>query len=121
MKNFRELRVWQAAIDLVEKIYFLTRGLPKEELYGLVSQLRRVAVSVPSKIAEGHTREHLGEYLHHLSFAQGSLAEIETQIEIALRLRYITPKDASDLFTDISALGKQMYSLRNSLSTKRSS
>src|SRR5687768_10236839 len=90
MKSFRELRIWQAAMDLVEKVYLLTRSVPKQETYGLTSQLQRAAVSIPSNIAEGHAREHLKEYLHHLSMAQASLAELETQLEIALRLKYLT-------------------------------
>ena len=90
MKSFRELRVWQAAMELVEKIYQVTKEFPKEELYGLTSQVRRAAVSVPSNITEGHTREHLKEYLHHISMAQASLAEVDTQLEIGKRLRYIS-------------------------------
>ena len=70
MKSFRELRVWQASMILVEKIYMVTQDFPKREMYGLTSQIRRAAVSIPSNIAEGHTREHLKEYLHHLSMAQ---------------------------------------------------
>lgn len=69
MKSFRELRVWQGSMDLVEVIYRLTRAFPKEETYALAIQLQRAAVSIPSNIAEGHTREHLKEYLHHLSMA----------------------------------------------------
>ena len=76
MKSFRELRVWQRAVDLVERIYLLTQKFPRDEIYGLTSQIRRAVVSIPSNIAEGHTREHLKEYLHHLSMAQASLAEI---------------------------------------------
>src|SRR5438034_11347896 len=90
MKSFRELRVWQKAIDLVEKIYLLTRDFPKQETYVLTSQVRRAAISIPSNIAEGHTREHIKEYLHHLSMSQASLAEVETQLEIATRLRYVS-------------------------------
>ena len=115
MKSFRELRIWQAAMDLVEKIYLLTRSFPKQETYGLTSQLQRAAVSIPSNIAEGHAREHLKEYLHHLSMAQASLAELETQLEIALRLEYLTAGQLKVLMDDSSSLGKQMYSLRNAL------
>lgn len=115
MKSFRELRIWQAAMDLVEKIYLLTRTFPKQETYGLTSQLQRAAVSIPSNIAEGHTREHLKEYLHHLSMAQASLAELETQLEIAVRLKYLTVGQLKELMDDSSSLGKQMYSLRNAL------
>ena len=115
MKSFRELRIWQAAMDLVEKIYLLTRSFPKQETYGLTSQLQRAAVSIPSNIAEGHTREHLKEYLHHLSMAQASLAELETQLEIARRLKYLTAEQLKELMGDSSSLGRQMYSLRNAL------
>ncbi len=78
VKSYRDLRVWQAAMNLVEQVYRLTRAFPKQETYGLSSQMQRAAVSIPSNIAEGHTREHLKEYLHHLSIAQASLAELET-------------------------------------------
>jgi four helix bundle protein len=115
MKSFRELRVWQQAIDLVEKIYRLTQTFPKQETYGLMSQLRRAVISVPSNIAEGHTREHLKEYLHHLSMAQASLAEVETQLEIGVRLDYISRGQLSNVLDEISGLGKQLYALRNAL------
>ena len=119
MKNFRELRVWQAAMSLVEKVYTLTHGFPKHETYGLTSQIRRAAVSIPSNIAEGHTREHLKEYLHHLSMAQASLTELETQLEIAVRLRYLLPQVLEPIQSDINSLGKQMYALRNALVAQR--
>ncbi len=83
MKSFRELRVWQQAMELVEMIYRLTQKFPKHETYGLMSQLQRAIVSVPSNVAEGHTRDHLREYLHHISIAQASPARIETQVEFA--------------------------------------
>lgn len=115
MKSFRELRVWQLAMDLVEKIYLHTQKFPKEEVYGLTSQIRRAVVSVPSNIAEGHTREHLKEYLHHLSMAQASLAEVETQLEIGTRLKYVLPEQLEQLVIEINSLGRQLYALRNSL------
>jgi len=115
MKSFRELRVWQAAMVLVEKVYMLTHDFPKQETYGLTSQIRRAAISIPSNIAEGHTREHLKEYLHHLSMAQASLAELETQLEIAVRLRYLLPSAIQQIQSDINSLGRQMYALRNAL------
>ena len=86
VKSYRDLRVWQASMDLVELIYQMTRGFSKQETYALCSQMQRAAVSIPSNIAEGHTREHIKEYLHHLSMAQASFAELETQLEIATRL-----------------------------------
>ena len=115
MKSFRELRVWQAAMNLVEKVYLLTRRFPKQETYALATQIQRAAVSIPSNIAEGHTREHLKEYLHHLSMAQASLAELETQLEISMRLKYLLPQQLIPVNTDINSLGPQLYALRNSL------
>ena len=115
MKSFRELRVWQKAMDLVEKVYLLTQDFPKQETYGLISQVRRAVVSVPSNIAEGHTREHIKEYLHHISMAQASLAELETQLEIATRLNYLLPSQLKELLPEVTSLGKQLYALRNAL------
>ena len=77
VKGFRDLRVWQAAMELVEKIYRFTQKFPAQEMYGFTSQLRRAAVSIPSNIAEGHTRAHTKEYLNFLSVTQGSLAELQ--------------------------------------------
>ena len=118
MKSFRELRVWQVAMNLVENIYRLTRNFPKQETYGLGSQMQRAAVSIPSNIAEGHTREHIKEYLHHLSMAQASLAELETQLEISGRLKYVLSDELKTLLSEASSLGRQMYALRNSLKTR---
>src|SRR5580765_986333 len=115
VNSFRDLRVWQAGMDLVESIYQLTQEFPAQETYGLTSQLRRAAVSVPSNIAEGHTRESTKEYLHHLSMAQASLAEVRTQLEIAGRLRYVTEQQIGRLIEQCVALSKQLFALRNSL------
>jgi len=115
LKSFRDLRVWQAAMDLVEHIYRLTQNFPKSELYGLTSQLQRAAVSVPSNIAEGHTREHTKEFLHHLSIAQASLTELETQLEIAVRLKYVGAAEVNFVLEQVVSLGKQQYALRNAL------
>jgi len=100
---------------LVEDVYVLTRSFPKQEMYALASQIQRAAISVPSNIAEGHTREHLKEYLHHLSMAQASLAELETQLEIGARLGYLSSDQLQRALEKTSSLGKQLYSLRNSL------
>ena len=113
--SFRDLRVWQLAMDLVDLVYRLTRSFPKNEIYGLASQIQRAAVSVPSNIAEGHTREHTKEYLHHLSMSQASLAELETQLEIAIRLGYVSLQEARSIAEHAESLGKQLYALRNAL------
>ena len=115
IQSFRDLRVWQMGMELVEEIYGLTNGFPKHETYGLAGQLQRAAVSIPSNIAEGHSRWHLKEYLHHLSMAQASIAELETQIEIARRLHYVSPEDAERIFKLSASLGRQMHALRNTL------
>ena len=121
MKSFRELRVWQLGISLVELVHDLTRSFPKEEIFGLSSQLRRAAVSVPSNIAEGHAREHLKEYLHHLSIAPGWLAEVETQLELCVRLHYVSRDKGVHMFEQTSALGRQILALRNALRKKANS
>jgi four helix bundle protein len=118
MKSFRDLRVWQRVTDLVERVYILTQKFPREETYGLSSQIRRAVVSIPSNIAEGHTREHTKEYLHHLSIAQASLAELETQLEIATRLKHLSAAQTNEVLTEITSLGKQLYALRNALVRK---
>src|SRR5918911_4332848 len=115
IKSYRDLRVWQASVDLVEQIYRLTKTFPKEETFGLSSQMRRAAVSIPSNIAEGHAREHIKEYLHHLSMAQASIAELETQFEIATRLSYISREQFNQAFDFTQSLGRQLRSLRKSL------
>jgi len=102
-------------MELVVETYRVTGKLPKQETYGLASQMQRAAVSIPSNVAEGHTREHIKEYLHHLSVAQGSLAELETQVEIAKRLNYLSSEQCQDVAARMPSLGKQLYALRNSL------
>jgi len=84
-KAYRKLVAWQKSMDLVDEVYQLVKLLPAEERYGLCSQLSRAAVSIPSNIAEGYGREHRGDYVRHLSFARGSLMEVETQLIICAR------------------------------------
>ena len=115
VNSFRDLRVWQAGMDLVESIYQLTQVFPQHESYGLTSQVRRAAVSVPSNIAEGHTRESTKEYLHHLSMAQASLAEVQTPIEIAGRLKFDDEERIARIIEECVGLSKQLFALRNSL------
>jgi len=104
---------------LVYGVYRVSAGFPPEEMYGLRSQIRRASVSIPSNIAEGHTRSSTKEYLNHLSMAQASLAEVETQLEIAIRLEYLSAERASALFSEIHKLGKQPYALRNALESRK--
>jgi four helix bundle protein len=113
--SFRDLRVWQLGMDLVEQVYLVTRAFPRHELYGLASQMQRAAVSVPSNIAEGHTRAYTREYLQHVAMAQGSLAELQTQLEIAARLAYLSPAQLTPLIEQATVLARQLYALRNAL------
>ena len=83
LESYKQLIVWQKSVELVKEIYKITEKMPKSELYGLVSQMRRAAISIPSNIAEGYKRRNLGEYIQFLSMADASAAELETQILIA--------------------------------------
>jgi len=97
IKRFKDLRIWQKGIEVVTDIYTLTKKFPKEELYGLTSQIRRSAISIPSNIAEGFRRYHNKEYKQFLYIALGSCAELETQIAIARMLKYITEEKETEL------------------------
>ena len=116
VRSYRDLRVWKVGMDVVEMVYELTGSFTAQEKYGLASQLQRAAVSIPSNIAEGHARQHRGEYIHHLSFAQASIAEVETQLEIAVRLKYVSSDPAMRLREELDSLGKQLRTLRKALS-----
>lgn len=120
ISSFKDLRVWQAGIDLVELVYRITGSFPSTELYGLTSQMRRAALSIPSNIAEGHQRHHLREYLQFLSVALGSMAELETQMEVARRLSYVTDETADELVTSVNSLGRQIRKLRATLANRTS-
>ena len=115
IKSYRELIVWQKAMDLVEDVYKKTKGFPREELYGLTSQLRRAVVSVPSNIAEGQGRTSTREFLHHLSIAYGSLCEVGTQILIAHRLGFLETRDVEVLDAMSSEVGRLINGLSNKL------
>jgi len=93
MKTHKDLKIWQLSIDMVTKVYALTKNFPKEEMYGLTSQIRRAAISVPSNIAEGCGRNSAKELIQFLYYSMGSLSELETQFIIAQNLGYITVSD----------------------------
>ncbi len=93
VQDYRELKVWQRAMDLVPMAYRLVRSLPRHEQFSLADQIRRSAVSVPANIAEGQARKHTREFLQYLSIARGSLAELHTLMLVAERLQYLTCKD----------------------------
>ncbi len=116
IKSFRDLEVWQYGIRLVKKIYLVTAKFPKEETYGLTSQMRRSAVSIPSNIAEGKGRQTRNEYIRFLYIASGSIAELETQIVIAKELSYIDIKMEEELIKEyLNPVIKMIKKLINSL------
>jgi len=110
-QSYRNLIAWQKAMRLVTEIYEATRTFPRDELYGLTSQLRRAAVSVPSNIAEGQARFSRREFHHFLSIARGSLVEIETQIQIAENLCYLRAAARSRLLAEAAELGRVLNGL----------
>src|SRR5580693_3678499 len=114
-KSYRDLVAWQQAMDLVTAVYRLTASFPREEIYGLVSQMRRAAVSIPSNIAEGQGRHGRAEFRHFLRQANGSLMELETQASIAERLDYITSDEANNLLNNAAEVGKILNGLIASL------
>jgi four helix bundle protein len=118
LQSYRELLVWQKAMDLVVLVYHLTEVFPKREIYGLAAQLRRAGVSVPSNIAEGYGRGSRKEYVQFLSIAQGSLKELETQIILSERLAYATIAQATRLLSEAEMVGKMLGSLIRSLKAK---
>jgi four helix bundle protein len=119
VRAYKDLVAWQKSMDLVTAVYRASQGFPKEEIFGLVSQTRRAAVSVPSNIAEGHARTSKKEFQYFLSNARGSLAELETQLTIAHQLAYIDEAGITQLLDRLGEVGRILNGLLASL--KRSS
>ncbi|MDD3738232.1 MAG: four helix bundle protein [Lentimicrobiaceae bacterium] len=114
--SFRDMDVWNNAMDLVDKVYLLTKQFPKDELFSLTSQIKRSAISVPSNIAEGFNRKNTKEYIHFCYISLGSLAELETQVEIAYRQKYVQSID--DIIELITIIRKQLFALIGKLEVK---
>lgn len=115
VRSYRDLLVWQKSVDLVVACYTLTRPFPKSETFGLAAQIQRSAASVPANIAEGHGREHLGDYLHHLSIARGSLMELETHLIVASRLTFIGKEDLDTILKRTDEISRMLAGLRKQL------
>ena len=115
IKSYKDLEVWQRAIKLVKLVYSLTKEFPKEEVYGLTNQIRRSAVSIPSNIAEGKTRQHTNEYIQFLYVSLSSCAELETQLIIAKELDYIDEKNKIELLEEADHIGRMLRNLIKSL------
>lgn len=115
IRNYRQLIVWQKAMELAEQIYRLVEHLPDEERFGLSYQLRKCAVSIPSNIAEGHTRRSTREYLQFISIALGSIAEAETQMLLAVRLRMLKPEQTAPIEDLMVEVGKMLRAIQGKL------
>ncbi len=119
VRSYKDLVAWQKSMDLVTAVYRASQRFPKEEIFGLVSQIRRAAVSVPSNIAEGHARTSKKEFQYFLSNARGSLAQLETQLTIAHQLAYIDETGINQLLDRLGEVGRIVNGLLAAL--KRSS
>jgi four helix bundle protein len=114
--NYRDLQIWQKSMDLCEATYRLSKLLPKDELYGLVSQMRRASVSVPSNIAEGFVRQGAA-FVQHLKIAQGSLKELETQLLICQRVELVPKDDVAPLLQHCDEVGRMIRSFARTINT----
>jgi len=119
VKDYKDLKVWQKGIEIVDKVYAITATFPKEELFGMVIQMRKASVSIPSNISEGFVRQHNKEYKQFLYISLGSCAELDTQLIIANRRKYITKNKLEELAEDINHESRMLVSLINKLYESR--
>jgi four helix bundle protein len=115
IQSYKDLRVWQLSMDLAVEAYRVTSGFPTEERYGLTSQIRRAAASVPANIAEGYGRDIRGSYVQHLRIAQGSLKELETHLILAHRVERLAERPLNDLSAQCDDIGRMLRSLIRTL------
>ena len=118
MRTYRDLLVWQKSMVLVTEVYEISKKFPKDELYGLTSQIRRCAISLPSNIAEGYGRNSTNDYIHFLRIASGSLYELQTQMEISLNLQYIESREFENLYELSREIERMLSSLIRKLREK---
>ena len=114
-RSYRDLIVWKRSISLIGKLYASTRSFPREETYGITSQIRRAGISIAANIAEGQARNTIGEFRQFLGIAQGSLAELETLLTISEHLGYLTSPDADELLSGCEEIGRLLAGLQKSL------
>lgn len=117
--SYKDLRVWQMGLEVVQECYELTRKFPKEELFGMTSQIRRASVSVPANIAEGYGRDNRGEYVQFLRIAQGSLKELETHLIVAEKVQLAAAESTSPLQSKCDEIGKMLRALIRALQTQK--
>ena len=120
VESYRDLRVWQLGMDLVEQCYIVTRKFPNDEQFGLTSQIRRAAVSIPANIAEGWGRQGRAEYLRFLMIAQGSLKELETHLLLSRRVGITNESQVEPLLKNADSLGRMIFNLARKLRQKNS-
>ena len=115
---YRELKVWQVAMNLAEQCYHATRSFPRAELFGMISQIRRAAISVPANIAEGQGRQSTKEFLNHLSIARGSLLELETHLLLSQRVGLLQKPALDPLLATCDEISRMLSGLRRALEAK---
>lgn len=116
-KHYQDLVVWQRAMEVAKLTYLIVKKLPKEETYSISDQMRRAAVSIPSNIAEGHARNSTREFIHFLSIANGSKAELQTQLMICVQVGYLVDTDISELINKLDEVGRMIHALSRALKT----
>lgn len=114
-QSYENLEIWKDSLNLAEEVYSITRKFPKEEMFGMISQLRRAVVSISSNIAEGSSRGSAKDYCRFIDISIGSLKEVESLCHLSLRLGYISSGVATDLFNKFDKLGKSMGGFRKYL------
>jgi len=114
--SYKDLIVWQKAMQLVKQLYLVSRQFPREETYGITAQLRRAGVSIPANIAEGNARSSKRDYAHFLAIARGSLTETETLLLIALQLGYVEKDAATPVFSRMDEIGRMLRAMHSKLS-----
>ena len=119
LRSYRDLIVWQKSMVLLVSVYQLAATFPGEERFGLANQIKRAAVSIPANIAEGYGRVHRGDYVHHLSIAKGSLAELETLLTIAVRLDFVEREETMESWDVAQEVGKMLIKMIPSLQNAR--
>jgi four helix bundle protein len=118
MSNFRNLLIWQKSMELVTKVYKTTSKFPKEELFGLTSQIRRSAISIPSNIAEGFGRDSNKEYLRYLNISISSLFEFQTQLVISFNITYLNQEEFNSIYEDSREIERMLVSFINKIKTR---
>ena len=119
IRGFKDLIVWQRSVALAVRIYHVTKKFPREETYGLTSQIRRAAVSIPSNIAEGHGKGSRPSFASYIDIALGSAAELETQLEISLKIGYLSQSESDSLFIELTEIIRMLYGLLNKVQPGR--